>query len=326
MRRREFITGLGGAVGIWPTIGLGELRARVIGFLYAGSEATPALLAAFREGLAEAGYVEGRNVNVEYRWANNALERLPDLASDLVRRGVAVIATPGSYQAALAAKAASTTIPIVFSTGVDPVEAGLVSRLNRPGGNVTGINYMQAELAAKQVGLLHQLLPRATRFCALINPANPVVSESARAELQAAASSMNLQIKIVRASNSGEIDAAFADISREHSEALLVTPGPLFGNRRLQLTSLTAQNAIPAMSYERVFVEAGGHASYGSSLTDQYRQTGIYTGRILKGEKPGDLPVSQATKFEFVINVKTAKALGLELHPQLLATADEVIE
>lgn len=327
MRRRDFIALTCGAVGVWPTVALPQQsKVPAIGFLYAGSQATATLLAAFREGLADAGYVEGRNVTIEYRWANNALDRLPDLASDLLRRGVAVIATPGSYQAALAAKAVSKTVPIVFSTGVDPVEAGLVDRLNHPGGNVTGINYMQAELAAKQLGLLHQLLPSATRFAALINPANPVVSNSAIAELQTAASSMKVQIKIVHASSSSEIDAAFADISRERIEALLVTPGPLFGNRRLQLTGLTAQNAIPTMFYDRVFAEAGGLASYGSSLTDQYRQTGIYTGRVLKGEKPADMPVLRATKLELVINLKTAKALGIEIHPQVLASADEVIE
>jgi ABC-type uncharacterized transport system substrate-binding protein len=327
MKRRDFIALSCGAPAVWPAIALAQQsNTPVIGFLYAGSEATAPLLAAFRGGLAETGYVEGSNVVIEYRWANNALDRLPDLASDLVRRGVAVIATPGSYQAALAAKAASAAIPIVFSTGVDPVEAGLVSRLNRPGGNVTGINYMQAELTAKQVGLLHELLPRATRFAALINPDNPVVSGSATTELQTAASSMSVQIRTFRASSSGEIDAAFAGMSREHIEALLVTPGPLFGNRRLQLTSLAAQNAIPAMFYDREFAEAGGLVSYGSSLADQYRQTGIYTGRVLRGEKPADMPVLRATKFELVINLKTARALGLEIHPQVLASADEVIE
>ena len=326
MRRRELFPFIGGAVAWAHTVRAQQSAIPVIGFLYAGSEATPPLLAAFRNGLAETGHVEGRNVAVEYRWANNALDRLPELAADLVRRRVAVIATPGSYQAALAAKAASATIPIVFSTGVDPVGAGLVSTLNRPGGNVTGINYMQAELAAKQLELLHELLPRATRFAALVNPDNPVVSGSAIAELQEAASRIGVQIRFLRARNGGEIDAAFADISREGIEGLLVTAGPLFGNRRLQLTGLAAQNAIPAMFYDREFAEAGGLVSYGSSLADQYRQTGIYTGRVLRGERPADMPVLRATKFELVINLKTARSLGLEIRPQVLASADEVIE
>jgi putative ABC transport system substrate-binding protein len=326
VKRRAFIAAIGGAAA-WPLVARAQQSAMpVIGFLYAGSEATPPLLAAFRNGLAETGHVEGRNVAVEYRWANNELDRLPELAADLVRRRVAVIATPGSYRAALAAKAASATIPIVFSTGVDPVGAGLVSTLNRPGGNVTGINYMQAELAAKQLELLHELLPRATRFAVLINPDSPVVSGSAIAELPGAASNIGVQIRFLRASNSGEIDAAFADIARERMEGLLVTPGPLFGNRRLQLTGLAAQNAIPAMFYDREFAQAGGLASYGSSLADQYRQTGIYTGRVLRGERPADIPVLRATKFELVINLKTARALGLEIRPQVLASADEVIE
>jgi putative ABC transport system substrate-binding protein len=326
MRRREFIAGLGGAA-VWPVVARGQQSAiPVIGFLFAGSEAAPPLLAAFRNGLAETGHVEGRNVAVEYRWANNELDRLPELAADLVRRRVAVIATPGSYQAALAAKAASATIPIVFSTGVDPVGAGLVSAFNRPGGNVTGLNYMQAELATKQLALLHELLPRATRFAVLVNPDNPVVTGSAIGELKEAASNIGVQIRFIRASNSGEIDAAFADISGERIEGLLVTPGPLFGNRRLQLTGLAAQNAIPTMFYDREFAEAGGLASYGSSLADQYRQTGIYTGRVLSGEKPADLPVQQPTKFELVINLKTAKELGLDVPHTLLARADEVIE
>ena len=326
MRRREFIAALGSAAA-WPMVARAQQSAiPVIGFLFAGSEAAPPLLAAFRNGLAETGHVEGRNVTVEYRWANNELDRLPELAADLVRRRVAVIATPGSYQAALAAKAASATIPIVFSTGVDPVGAGLVSAFNRPGGNVTGLNYMQAELATKQLALLHELLPRATRFAVLVNPDNPVVTGSAIGELKEAASNIGVQIRFIRASNSGEIDGAFADISGERIEGLLVTPGPLFGNRRLQLTGLATQNAIPTMFYDREFAEAGGLASYGSSLTDQYRQTGIYTGRVLSGEKPADLPVQQPTKFELVINLKTAKALGLEVQPALLVRADEVIE
>jgi putative tryptophan/tyrosine transport system substrate-binding protein len=270
---------------------------------------------------------DGHNVAVEYRWANNSLDRLSELAADLVLRRVAVIVTPGSYQAALAAKAATTTIPIVFSAGVDPVQAGLVGSLNRPGGNVTGVNYMQAELAAKQLGLLHELLPRATRFAVLVNPNNPVVARSAIAELQAAASSIGAQVEVLRAGSNGEIDAAFVNVSQERIEGLLVSPGPLFsGNRRVQLATLAARHAVPTMYYDREFAEVGGLISYGTSLTDQYRQTGIYTGRVLNGERPSDMPVMQATKFELVINLKTAKALGLEVPPTLLALADEVIE
>jgi putative ABC transport system substrate-binding protein len=282
--------------------------------------------AAFRAGLDETGHVEGQNVAIAYRWANNALDRLPELADDLVRRRVTVIATPGSYQAALAAKAATETIPIVFSTGVDPVKAGLVGSLNRPGGNVTGVNYMQAELAAKQLGLLHELLPRATRFAVLVNPDNPVVTESAIAELEAAASFIGAQINIIRASSSGEIEAAFANVSSNGIEGLLVSPGPLFGNRRVQITTLAARHAMPTMFYDREFAEVGGLISYGTSLADQYRQTGIYTGRILKGERPVDMPVMQATKFELVINLATAKILGLAVPAMLLSRADEVIE
>ena len=327
MRRREFITIVGSAAASWPLAARAQQPAMpIIGYLYAGSEATPSLLAAFRKGLGETGHLEGHNVAVEYRWANNSLDRLSELAADLVLRRVAVIATPGSYQAALAAKAASTTIPIVFSTGVDPVQAGLVGSLNRPGGNVTGVNYLQAELAAKQLGLLHELLPRATRFAVLVNPNNPVVTTSAIAELQAAASSIGARIEVLRAESNGEIDAAFVNVSQERIEALLVSPGPLFGNRRVQLATLAARHAVPTMYYDRVFAEVGGLISYGTSLSDQYRQTGIYTGRILNGERPVDMPVMQATKFELVINLATAKALGLDVPAMLLARADEVIE
>ncbi len=326
MRRRELLALIGGGAA-WAHMARAQQPATpVVGFLYAGSEATPPLLAAFRQGLAETGHVEGQNVAIEYRWANNVLERLPTLADDLVRRRVAVIATPGSYQAALAAKAATTAIPIVFSTGVDPVEAGLVRSLNRPGGNVTGVNYMQAEVAAKQLGLLHELLPKATRFAVLVNPDNPVVTGSAIAELQSAASLIGAQLTIIRASSNDEIDVAFAKISKDRIQGLLVSPGPLFGNRRLQLTTLAALHAVPAMFYDREFAEIGGLISYGSSLADQYRQTGVYTGRVLKGEKPADMPVMRATKFELVLNLTTAKALSLDVPAMLLSRADQVIE
>lgn len=284
-----------------------------------------ALTSRIRNGLGETGHFEGQNVAVVYRWANNALDRLLELAADLVRRRVAVIATPGSYQAALAAKAATSTIPIVFSTGVDPVQAGLVTSLNRPGGNVTGVNYMQAELAAKQPGLLHELLPRATRFAVLVNPNNSIVTSSATTELQAAASSIGAQVEVLRASSNGEVDQAFASISQKRIEALLVSPGPLFGSRA-EFTALAARHAVPTMYYDREFAEVGGLISYGSSLADQYRETGIYTGRVLKGERPVDMPVTQATRFELAINLATAKFLRIEVPAMLLSRADDVIE
>jgi putative ABC transport system substrate-binding protein len=326
MRRRDFITLLGGAASAWPLAARAQqATVPIIGYLYSGSEVSPLLLTAFRKGLSDIGYFEGQNVAIEYRWANNALDQLPELAADLVGRRVAVITTPGSYQAALAAKAATTTIPIVFSTGVDPVQAGLVASLNRPGGNVTGVNYMQAELAAKQFGLLHELLPRATRFAVLVNPNNPVVSRSATAELQAAASSIGAQIEVLRVSSKGELDDAFANLSQQRIEALVVSPGQFFGNR-VGLAARAARHAIPTMSYDREFVEVGGLISYGSDLADQYHETGVYTGRVLKGERPLDMPVMQATKFELVINLATAKSLRLEVPATLLARADEVIE
>jgi putative tryptophan/tyrosine transport system substrate-binding protein len=247
MRRREFIKLLGGATVAWPlAAGAQQPQVPVVGYLYSGPQASPLLLAAFRQGLGETGHFEGRNVAIEYRWANNELDLLPELAADLVRRRVAVIATPGSYQAALAAKAATAEIPIVFSTGVDPVQAGLVASLNRPGGNATGVNYMQVELAAKQLGLLHELLPKAIRFGVLVNPDNPLVTGSAITELQAAASSVGAQIEVLRARNNGEIDEAFANIAQKRIEALLVSPGQLFGNRA-EFAARAARNAVPTM-------------------------------------------------------------------------------
>ena len=252
-------------------------------------------------------------------------DRLPELAADLVRRRVNVIVTPGSSQAALAAKAATATIPIVFSTGVDPVQAGLVASLNRPGGNVTGVNYMQMQLAAKQLGLLHELLPRATRFAVLINPNNPIVIGTTIPELQAAASSIGVQVEVLRASNHDEIDDAFARILQTRIEALLVSPGQLFSDR-VEFTAFATRRAVPTMYHDREFAEVGGLISYGSSLADQYRETGIYAGRVLKGGKPADLPVVQSSKFELVVNLHAAKLLGITVPPSLLATADEVIE
>jgi putative ABC transport system substrate-binding protein len=327
MRRREFISLLGGAAS-WPVAARAQQTTMpVVGYLYAGSAGPNANLAeAFRKGLRETGYIEGQNVTIEYRWADNVLDRLPQLAADLVRLRVTVIATPGSAAAALAAKAATAKIPIIFGIGTDAVQAGLVASLNRPGGNITGVSYMQAELAAKQIGLLHELLPEATRFAVLVNPTNPLVTGPIVTDLEAATSAIGGQIEFHPASTIRDIDTAFGRLIQKRADALLVSPGPLFGNRRVQLATLAARHALPTMYYDREFAEVGGLMSYGTSLSDQYRQTGIYTGRALKGERPADLPVLRATNFEFVINLQTAKTLGLDIPPTLLARADEVIE
>jgi putative tryptophan/tyrosine transport system substrate-binding protein len=325
VRRREFITLVGGAAVTWPVAALAQqVAVPVIGYLYTGSEVSQPLLAAFQKGLGESGYFENQNVAIAYRWANSVLDELPKLAAELVRRRVAVIATPGSYQAALAAKAATTTIPIVFSTGVDPVEVGLVASLNRPGGNVTGVNYMQVELTAKQLGLLQELLPTAKRFTVVVNPNSPHVVRSV-VDLEEAASSIGAQIEVLRVSSYAELDDALANISQDRIQALLVAPGQFFANR-VDLAALAARRAIPTMYYDREFAEAGGLISYGSDLANQYYETGTYTGRVLKGENPADMPITQATKFELVINLKTAKSLGLEIPPTLIARADRVIE
>jgi putative tryptophan/tyrosine transport system substrate-binding protein len=327
VKRREFITLLGGATAAWPL----ALRAQqpampVIGILYPGSpEATAKYVASLRKGLAEAGYVEGRNIAIEYRWGHGDSGRLPELASDLISRRVAVIVTPGSVAAALAAKAARTTIPIVFVIGVDPVQAGLVTSLNRPGGNVTGIGSMNTGLAAKQLGLLHQLLRRDARFAVLVNPDNPQ-TRSTLSEVQAAASAMDQQFEAVTAATYRDISPAFGDAVRKRADALLIIADPLFASRPVQLATLAARHALPAIYSLREFAEAGGLMSYGSNFTELFRQAGTYASRILKGEKPADLPILQATKFELVVNQQTAEALGLEVPATLLALADEVIE
>jgi putative ABC transport system substrate-binding protein len=326
MRRREFITLLGAAAA-WPFTARAQPAMPVIGFIDGGSADGPATrAAAFRKGLNETGYVEGQNVTVEYHYLEGQYDRLPALMADLVRRRVAVIATPASTPAALAAKAATATIPIVFGVGDDPVKLGLVASLARPGGNATGINFFAYEVTAKRLRLLHDLVPKAVRVAALVNPPNVSVTVSTLREVQEAAPSLGLQIQILNASTIGEIDAAFATLARERPDALIVAPDSFFVGRGVQFATLTAVNKIPAAYANRDFVAAGGLMSYGTDLADAFRQVGVYTGSILKGAKPADLPVLQATKFEFVINLQTARALGIEVPPGVLSIADEVIE
>jgi putative ABC transport system substrate-binding protein len=325
MRRREFITLLGGAAA-WPLAARAQQPGMpVIGYLHVGvPEPNAFMVAALREGLSESGFVEGRNVTIEPRFAQNDFRRLPELAADLVRRRVAVIATQGAA-AALAAKAATTTIPIVFGTDSDPVPIGLVASLNRPGGNVTGVSSMGVEIGSKRIGIMRELRPRAARFAVLVNP-GASSAEAVTKDAQATASAIGMQIDIVHASTNREIDAAFATLVQQQTDAVVVGNFTLFLNRMTQILTLAARHAVPAIYGERRFAEAGGLMSYGTSLPDLYRQIGIYTGRILKGEKPADLPVVQPTKFEFVINLQTARTLGIDVPPTLLALADEVIE
>jgi putative ABC transport system substrate-binding protein len=322
--RREFIAGLGAAA--CPAVTRAQQAAvPVVGFVSSGSaNASAGVVTAFRKGLGEAGYVEGQNVAVEYHWLEGQYDRLPALMGDLIRRHVAVIAASGIAQA-IAAKAATATIPIVFSVGQDPVKLGLVTSLARPGGNATGINFFAHEVVAKRLGLLHQLLPKAVRVAVLVNPANATTAETTLQDVQEAARALGLQIQMLRATTIGEIDAAFASFARERPDALLVTANAFFGIRRAQFVTLTARDRIPAAYSERGTVAAGGLMSYGTAGAD-FRQVGVYTGNILKGAKPADLPVLQSTKFEFVINRQTARALGIEVPETLLATADDVIE
>jgi ABC-type uncharacterized transport system substrate-binding protein len=325
MKRREFITLLGGAAA-WPlAAGAQQTAMPVIGFLSGSSPAGSALfLTAFWQGVRETGYVEGQNVAIEYRWAQDQYDRLPDLAADLVRRQVAVIAARDTV-AAIAAKAATTTIPIVFATAGDPVKLGLVASLNRPAGNVTGITFLTMELGTKQLGLLHELRPEAMRIAVLVDPNFPV-TEPFVSSVRAAALVIGKQIEVLQASTGRDMDTVSASLAQKPVDALLVGPSPLFNNRRVQLVTLAAYHRVPAIYFQREAAEAGGLMSYGPSLTDAYRQVGVYTGRILKGEKPADLPVMQSIKFEFVINLNTVKAFGLSFPPGLLAIADEVIE
>ena len=283
-------------------------------------------VAAFRKGLNETGYVEGQNVTVEYHWLEAQYDRLPGLMADLVRRQVAVIATPGPPQVTLAAKAATATIPIVFGVAEDPVRLGLVASLARPGGNATGINFFTSEVVAKRLRLLHDMVPKAVRVAVLVNPANASIAESTLREVQEAAPAIGLQIQNLNATTIGEIDAAFATLERDRPDALFVGPDAFFVSRAVQFATLTARDRIPATYALRDFVAAGGLMSYGADFTDSFRQVGVYTGQILKGAKPADMPVLQSTKFEFVINLQTARALGIEVPPGVLSIADEVIE
>jgi putative ABC transport system substrate-binding protein len=326
MNRRDLVTLLGGAAA-WPIAARAQQPAMpVIGFLGTGSpEADAYRVKAFRQGLNEMGYFEGQNVSIEYRWARNDNARLPELAAELINRRVAVIATPFSTPGALAAKAATKEIPIVFSMGGDPIRLGLVASLNRPGGNVTGLSYMAVQLAAKRVELAHELVPAAPRIGLLVNPTN-ALTDSLTKDTLAAVSAIGQQIEVFTAAADQDIDGAIARVVEHGIALLLIAPDTLFANRRAQLAMLAAQHAVPTIYPFRDDAEAGGLMSYGASVTEEFRLVGIYTGRILKGEKPADLPVMQPTKFELVINLKAAKALGLTVPPSVLAIADEVIE
>jgi putative ABC transport system substrate-binding protein len=326
MRRREFVT-LVGSASAWPLVARAQQTPKpVIGFLDIRSpEAITDRLRGFRQGLRETGYVEDENVTVLYRWAENQNDRLPSLAAELVRRGVAAIATPGPL-ATLAVKAETTSIPTVFLTGVDPVRLGLVTSLSHPGGNMTGINIFNSELAAKRLELLRELVPQAIRIAVLANPAEAAITEIQLKDAEAAGRVTGLQLQVLNANTSAEIDAAFASIGRERPDGVLVITTPFFNGRRVQLTQLAAFHRIPATYAVRDYAEAGGLMSYGSDIVDGFRQVGVYVGRILKGTRPADLPVVQANKFELVINAQTARMLGLSVPPSLLAIADEVIE
>jgi putative ABC transport system substrate-binding protein len=325
LKRREFIALLGGAAA-WPLAARAQQQGPVIGFLHTASEdAFRSQLAAFHHGLKNVGYIEGRNVAIEYRWAKGRLERLSELAADLVRRQVAVIASTGGNNSALAAKAATTAIPIVFTSGSDPVKLGLVASLNRPDGNLTGASFFVAHLGEKVLGLLHELVPKDALIVVLINPKSPE-AQFQLADIERAAASLGRQIQFLNASTAAEIDQAFTVLTNRRAGALFISAEPFFLGQMDQLAALAMRHRIPATFVLRDFPAAGGLMSYGTSINDAYRQAGVYTGLILKGAKPADLPVTQSTRFELVINLKTAEALGVRIPPGILAIADEVIE
>ncbi len=328
LKRREFVTLLGGAAAAWPLAAHAQQAAMpVVGLLDQRSpEELADRLRGFHQGLKDAGFVEGQNAAIDYRWAENRMDRLPELAAELVRRRVNVIAVTGGIPSAFAAKAATTTIPVVFLVSDDPVRLGLVASLARPGGNLTGINFFTAELTAKRLELLRELVPAATRVAVLVNPANAANTETTLREVEPAARAIGLQIQVLNAGTIREINAAFATFARERPDVLFVGIDPFFNSRRIQLVNLATRHALPASFPARDFAEAGGLMSYGANIADAWRQVGSYAGRILKGAKPADLPVVQSSKFELVINAQTATMLGLAVPPQLLARADEVIE
>jgi putative ABC transport system substrate-binding protein len=327
VKRREFITLLGGAT-VWPRAARAQQPAMpVVVFISARSlDASTRPSSAFRKGLGETGYVEGQNVTVEYHWLDGRYDRLPALLADLVHRRVAVIATPGNTAGTLAAKAATAEIPIVFGVGEDPVKLGLIASLARPGGNATGINFFVREVQAKRLGLLHDLVPKAVRIAVLVNPGSPQITEATLRDIPEAGRAIGLQTLLLNASTSREIEAAFATMVRDRADALFVAADGFFTSRRVQFVTLAMRHGIPSTHSNRETVEAGGLMSYGATTQDMFRQAGVYTGRILKGAKPADLPVSQSTKFEFVINLQTARALGIEVPNSIQLLADEVIE
>jgi ABC-type uncharacterized transport system substrate-binding protein len=327
MKRREFITLLGGAAVSWPLDARGQQPVPVVGLVGGGGgDISTRYVTAFRKGLNETGIIEGQNATVEYHWLEGQYDRLPSLMADLARRRVAVIATPGSNPASIAAKSVTATIPIVFGVGEDPVKLGLVVSLARPGGNATGINIFNVEVATKRLGLLRELLPKSVRIAVLVNPANATSAEFTLRYIPEAARALGLQSLVLNASTGDQIDAAFATLVSERVDALFVAADAFFISRRVQFATLTTRDKIPAAFADREIVEAGGLMSYGTDFTDMFRQVGVYVGRILKGEKPSDLPVVQAAKFALVINLKTAKALGIEIPISMQLLADEIIE
>jgi putative ABC transport system substrate-binding protein len=330
MRRRDLIKVIAGSAAVWPLTARAQLPSTAIPMVTLinarRADTGSALAAEFRKGLSQTGFAESQNVRVEYHWLDGHYEEIPSIISDAIRRGVAVIATPGSTPASLAAKAATATIPIVFGVAEDPVTLGLVTSLAQPGGNVTGINFFASEIDAKRLGLMHELLPKADRFAVLVNSANPTTAEATSKALKRAAPGLGIELVFFNATTSAEIDAAFSTITAQRVDALFIAPDGFFTSRATQFVTLTARNRIAASSFSNDMVTAGLLMSYGTSIGDVFRQVGVYTGSIIKGSKPADLPVLQSTKFEFVINLQTARSLGIEVSPTLVARADEVIE